>query len=438
VVMGPGEEVVGSLALDAPVPVPPAMVPPPAESRAASWNAQLGVLWFAQASVMMGATFVFPFLPLMVRTVGVTDPGAVALWSGLLIAGSQLAQTGSAPLWGRVADRVGRKPMLMRSQFGLALLLALTALAPNVYYLLAMRVCVGLFAGNIATSNALVASLAPRDRLVHSLGVLQSGQYVGTMAGPALGAIFVPAFGIRPAFVVAAVLPLIGGTAMTLVVRESFQRPQRGAVRPKTRGVVRDAGVLRPLVTLLVMALLTQSVGIALATALPLRVTSLAGVAHAASAVGIAASLQAACAGAAALTVSRVVRRHSHRMVLTALPLCAAVVFALVATSSSLGELFLLVGLGGATTGAMLPSINALIGHVAPPEVRAELFGYSASASAVGGGVTPLLSGFLVARFGTPAPFLMVTVLELVLAGWAVRRLDFASSLQEARPEPVV
>jgi hypothetical protein len=60
------------------------------------------------------------------------------------------------------------------------------------------------------------------------------------------------------------------------------------------------------------------------------------------------------------------------------------------------------------------------------------MYGYSASAMALGGGSAPLLSGLLVARFGTPAPFLMVGALELVLAAWAFVRLGGRSGLHSS------
>jgi MFS transporter, DHA1 family, multidrug resistance protein len=408
---------------------PAAVVATVTSARSPSWNAQLGVMWFGQCCTLSGATFVFPFLPLMVRTVGVQDPGAVALWTGVLVASSQLAQTGAAPFWGRVADRLGRKPMVVRAMLGLGCIMIATGLAPNVYFLLAMRILTGMFAGNVAASNALVATIAPRERLTHSLGVLQSGYYVGTMAGPALGALFVPAFGMRPAFFVAAAFPLISGVAVILAIREPFQRRTPGTVRTKTRGVIRDAGIGRPLVSLLVMAMLTQSIGVGMSAALPLRAGALAGSAHVAAAVGTAAALQACCAALAALAVSRMMRRYRYRQVLTVLPVLAALSYALIAAAPSFAVMLLLVALGGLAAGGMLPSINALLGSVAPPAVRAEMYGYSASAMALGGGSAPLLSGLLVARFGTPAPFLMVGALELVLAAWAFVRLGGRSGL---------
>jgi DHA1 family multidrug resistance protein-like MFS transporter len=328
--------------------------------------------------------------------------------------------------------------MVVRATFALGILMAITGLAPNVYVLVGTRVLTGVFAGSIAATNALVAGLAPRGQLTHSLGVLQSGYYIGTMSGPALGAVFVPIFGIRNAFFVAASMPLLAGFAVLVSIRENFVRRPRGVLRERTRHLIGEAGIMRALVSLMVMALLVQSIGIGLSAALPLRVGTLAGV-NVAAAVGAAAALQACCAAIAALTVSRLTRRFTYRVALSLLAFCAAVSYGLIALAGTLAPMLLLVGLGGLFAGGMLPSINALLGTVAPAGVRAELFGYNASAMAAGGAVAPLLSGVLAARFGTPAPFLMVAALEASLAAWAFVRLGGRSGLPSSpRPVPVI
>jgi len=410
-----------------------------AAGRAAAppWRTQIGVLWFSQFCVLSGATFVFPFLPILVRTVGVRDPAAVALWTGAAVAASQLAQAFAAPLWGRLADRVGRKPMLVRATFALAILLIATGLSPNVYFLVLFRALTGVFAGSVAATNALVSTIAPREKLTHSLGVLQSGYYIGTMSGPALGALFVSGFGVRPAFFVAAVMPALAGIGVSTLIREQFTRRPPGTRRRGTKVVLREAGVLKPLLTLVVMALLAQGVGIGLSAALPLRAGALAGSAHAAEAVGGAATLQACCAAVAALSVARVSRRFSYRAVLTSLALLGALGYGLVAVAPSFAVMLLCISVGGLAVGGMLPSINAMLGTVAPAEVRAEVFGYSASAMAAGGGTAPLLAGLLAARFGTPAPFVMVAGIDLALAAWALKRLGPRSGLPASpRPTP--
>src|SRR5207302_11082502 len=106
--------------------------------------------------------------------------------SGALIAVTQVTLAATAPLWGRIADRYGRKPMLVRAQAGAGLVLILTGLSPNIWLLFAARALQGAAAGTISANTALVASSAPRERVSQSIGILQSGSYIGTTVRPGL------------------------------------------------------------------------------------------------------------------------------------------------------------------------------------------------------------------------------------------------------------
>jgi DHA1 family multidrug resistance protein-like MFS transporter len=87
----------------------------------------------------IGFSFSSPFLPLLVRHLGVTEPHAVALWSGVLIGLGPLSAVIASPLWGRLADRVGGRVLLLRTVFGFAVLNALSAMAADVWQLAVLR-----------------------------------------------------------------------------------------------------------------------------------------------------------------------------------------------------------------------------------------------------------------------------------------------------------
>jgi MFS transporter, DHA1 family, multidrug resistance protein len=396
---------------------------PPEGPDPAAWTRQLIILWAGGCATIGGATFVFPFLPLMVDTVGVHDPGAIALWSGGLVAITQVALAVFAPLWGRIADRVGRKPMLVRAMIGGGLTFMAAGFAPNIYVLFALRFAQGALAGTISANTALVASTAPRDRVAHSLGVVQSASYVGTTLGPALGAVLVPILGIRAAFGVAGIFPLVAAAGVAFGVHEKFTPPPRIPRPPKATVAIREAGVTRSVVTLVVMALLAQSVGSGLAPALPLRAGALVDHDHAAVGIGAVFALQAGCAAIAALSVSRVARYFGYREILITAALWGGLFYGLLGVASSMPVLLLCAGLGGLAAGSVMPAVNTLLGRVSPAVVRAEVFGYSASSMAVGGAVSPIVSTGLVARYGTGAPFFMVAGIEVALAGWAAVRV---------------
>src|SRR5260221_14655675 len=125
------------------------------------WSTQLGVLWIGQALTVMGSSFVMPFMPLLLVSTGVSG-SAIALWTGAM---ATLTQTGMAvfsPIWGRLADRTGRKPMMVRAIFGAGVTTIGIALSPNVYVMAVMFFARGSLAGVLSPGGAAGAPPAPR------------------------------------------------------------------------------------------------------------------------------------------------------------------------------------------------------------------------------------------------------------------------------------
>lgn len=123
-----------------------------------SWQKNLYVIAIAEFVVIMGFSFVTPFMPLFIQELGNFTSKEAAFWAGIATGSSGIAMFLSAPVWGIVADRWGRKPMLLRAQFGSSIVLALAGLSPNVYCLTGLRFAQGLLSGTVAAASALVAA----------------------------------------------------------------------------------------------------------------------------------------------------------------------------------------------------------------------------------------------------------------------------------------
>jgi len=93
--------------------------------------------------VIMGFSFVNPFMPLFIQELGNFTNQQAAFWAGIATSVSGIAMFFSAPIWGIVADRWGRKPMVLRAMFGAGTVLALIGLAPDIYYVIALRFAQG-------------------------------------------------------------------------------------------------------------------------------------------------------------------------------------------------------------------------------------------------------------------------------------------------------
>lgn len=140
-----------------------------------NWKLNLVVLWFGNFLVMAGMTMIIPFLPLYIQELGITDPDAVAMWAGVIFAGNFITSFFFQPLWGKLADRHGRKVMLLRSGFGMAIVILLMGFAGNVWHLLLLRVLNGTISGFVPAAVALLSATTPREKLGFSMGTLQSG-----------------------------------------------------------------------------------------------------------------------------------------------------------------------------------------------------------------------------------------------------------------------
>lgn len=147
-----------------------------------SWKRTFIFAFFAQFLGIVGISFATPFLPFFVGELGVSEGGAQAFWAGIVLASGAVAYAVFAPVWGIVADRIGRKAMVCRAMFGAAAAVLLMSFATTVPQMILFRVIQGIFSGTLAASIALVASVTPLNliRIRH----LQSTCPFGSLRQP--------------------------------------------------------------------------------------------------------------------------------------------------------------------------------------------------------------------------------------------------------------
>src|SRR5256884_8718392 len=141
-----------------------------------------------------------------------------------------------SPIWGVVADRFGRKSMLMRAMVGAALTVSLMGFARGPIDLVVLRMLQGASSGTIAAATALVASGTPRSRVGWALGVLTSAVAVGSALGPLVGGLAAAAVGVRAGFWAGGVLLALATLPVLLVVREvPVKRSEEGEATRSAR-----------------------------------------------------------------------------------------------------------------------------------------------------------------------------------------------------------
>jgi DHA1 family multidrug resistance protein-like MFS transporter len=169
---------------------------------------------------MIGMSMVIPFLPLYVKDLGVTDPSELKRWSGLVMSGVFITAVIATPIWGWLGDRVGKKKMVIRAIFGLALSQFLIGLSSDVFELFLFRMLQGTLSGFIAAALALVSSNTPKEKSGYAIGFLASSTAAGNMLGPFVGGMLADAFGYRNVFFITSVLCFISGMLVMFFVKE--------------------------------------------------------------------------------------------------------------------------------------------------------------------------------------------------------------------------
>jgi len=383
------------------------------------WQQTLMVTAVAQSFSIMGFAFVTPFLPLYIQQLGIHGTAKVTLWAALLSGLVALGQASASPVWGALADRYGRKIMVVRAAASGAVLVGLMGVVGNIYELLALRLLAGIFTGTVAASQALVASQTPKNRLGFVLGVMQTAVFTGSSLGPLMGGVTAELVGFRPTFGIAA------GFLMTCALLVLFfaheQRPERVPKedRPKLFAGMRQVLLIGGVPPMIASIFAVQFAVTQVYPILPQFVEQLQGHAgHAAAVTGVILAGAGVAGAISATSTGWFADRLGHKRVLVAaatMAACVSIPQSFVQTTWQLGLLRVFDGLA---LGGMLPSAGAMLAGLVPQERRATVYGLSAAAVSLGFGGGPLISAAIVAVGGFRPVFFSAAFLLAVVAIW--------------------
>lgn len=384
---------------------------PIAESGSVHWRRNLYVCLFGAFTTILSMTLLLPFLPIYVKHLGVTSPAAIVQWSGAAFSITFLAAGLVAPLWGKLADRYGRKLILMRASLGMALAMSAMGLAHNVYQLVLLRLLVGLAGGYASGAMILVATQTPKSRTGWALGTLSTGVLAGNLLGPLVGGILPGAVGIRNTFFLAGGIIFVAFLATSFLIREDKTHAQRKAGRHvgSAWALIPDR---RPVLAMLLTALLLLLANMSVEPIITVYVAQL--VPDSSKVVLVAGIVMSAAAFGSILAAPRIGRladRIGHWKVVIACLFAAAVLLIPQAFVTAGWQLILLRFLMGMALAGLLPCITALIRHSVPDAVSGNILGYSQSAQYAGQVSGPLLGAVLGAHFGMRVVFLATSAL---------------------------
>lgn len=382
------------------------------------WQRNLAVLWIAQTLTILAFSVFFPFLPLYIQFLGVSGEVEAAQWAGVIGAASALSLTAAQPIWGSLGDRWGRKPMVMRSMIGAAIVTALTGVVTSPEQLLAMRLLQGAVSGTVAAATALVATTTPGRKLGFAMGLMQVAIFVGMSVGPLLGGLIADHLGYRVSFFVAAALMLVGAVIVGTLVTERFTPPTPGERR---RGILAEGRSLMAIALFPVMVgtiFLLQFGNTVVTPILSLFIAGLSGGENPATAAGMVMAATGVSSAISALLLGRLGDRIGHMIIVTVCLAGSAICCFPQAQVYQVWELLALRALLGLFLGGLMPGANALVASIVPRERRGAAFGLTAAASALAHGVGPLSGAAIATWWDMRAVFVATGALYALAFGW--------------------
>ncbi|CAI1499287.1 Tetracycline resistance protein, class C [Serratia quinivorans] len=379
-----------------------------------AWKLNLISVWLGCFFTGLAMSQILPFLPLYVEQLGVSGHQSLSIWSGLVFSGTFLVSALVSPLWGSLADRKGRKLMLLRASLGMAVVIALQGMVTNVYQLFALRALMGLTSGYIPNAMALVASQVPRDKSGWALGTLSTGPVTGVIVGPLLGGLMADHLGLRVVFFVTAVLMFVSFLITLFLIKERHIEVKK-ADRLSGKAVFRSLPYPALIVTLFVSTLMIQLANSSISPILTLFIKDLSG--DSGNLAFISGMIAAVPGVAALMSAPRLGRLGDRigtaRILLAALGL-TTVLFAIMAWVETPLQLGILRFLLGFADGALMPAVQTLLLKYSSDQVTGRIFGYNQSFMYLGNVVGPLIGSGVSALMGFRWVFVVTAVLVLI------------------------
>lgn len=398
-------------------------------------SAAMPILFSVVLIDLIGFGLVIPLLPFYAVRFAASAPEVT--W---LMATYSIAQLVAAPFWGRLSDRVGRRPVLMASMAASAAAYVWLGAANALWMLFAARALAGLCAGNIAAAQAYIADITTPEQRAHGIGMIGAAFGLGFIFGPALGGFLA---GNNPATAdlqipawVAASLSAAALCGVLFGLRESHPPERRGLASPPGRAAMILDALRRPVLSRLILIFFLVILAFAAMESI-FALWALRQLDWGPQTVGYVFAylglLSAVMQGGLTRILTK--RFREERLLLAGLVL---LVLGLVAVPFAHGLVFLAAAFAFLAIGLGLvqPALNSLISTRAARGEQGQVLGVTQSVGSLARIVGPPFAGYLFAGFGRGSPFLggaLIVALALLLA---LNLFGGVGAAPLAEPEP--
>jgi DHA1 family multidrug resistance protein-like MFS transporter len=406
------------------------------------WERNQYVVVLAVALAFASFELTQPFIPLYIRTLGADDLAEAAFWSGLVAGIAPLCAAVMGPFWGSLADRYGRKPMVLRALIFISVMQFASAFVPSVQWLLAARVMMGLFAGFTSMAMALAISVSPRERMPQAIGLVQAAQIAPAAIGPLIGGLLSDTFGLRTSFMITGLMLIVPAALLNFMVKESFQpsTPDRSSAKPRgAAGSLLQLCVIPGFAAALAILFVARFTERALPPILPLYLIELeTPSAQLATITGVVVAAGALAATCSSIIYGRRSRPDNTRRLLIIALAGGAVCAVLLGLARDWTEVVVLRVLLGLLAGGTMSLAYTMGARLAPSERSGLTLSVLASCGMLGGAISPILAG-VIGQVSLRVVFMATAVAYLAAVGLAalptLRRAPAPAAEPVAEPE---
>lgn len=355
---------------------------------------------------LLGFGIIIPLLPFYAETFGAT-----ALTVGMLSTSFSLMQFLFAPIWGRLSDRIGRRPIILVGLFGSFLSYLVFGLASSLTLLFVARIFAGIAGANIPTAQAVIADVTTPKNRAKGMGLVGAAFGMGFVFGPALGGVL-SRFGPSTPMWCASALCFANFAAAWLLLPESRTPAPHAESLGRLAAFRRAAGHPQLLLLLGLYFVVTVSFSGFEAT---FALFSERRFGFTAASIGwVFTFIGVVLAVVQGILVGKVVKRVGEARLISAATLLIAISLGLVPFSGTVPLLMMTLGALALGMGCNGPSLSSMVSKLSDPNDQGGILGLASSLASLGRVVGPAWGGFLFDRFGMTMPYLSAAAIMLI------------------------
>jgi DHA1 family multidrug resistance protein-like MFS transporter len=351
------------------------------------------IAWIGTFMAGMAFSEAMPFLALYIMQISHFNQAQVSFYAGISYAASYLVVILVSPIWGKIADQHGRKPMLLRTAAGMGIVIILLSCVTNIWQIIILRLCQGLFDGYTPSVIALIAAETPLEERSVVISKLSTGYIIGGLMGPLIGGVLATIFSIRMTFFITGIILLCVAFISVYGIQENFQKINTSPTE-KLASSKKESVWTVPILILLSATMLIQFVESAIIPYVSLMIKDLLFSEHYLTIMtGIVSALPGVATAVFATFIGKMSSHFGTLKILKLCELAAIIIYALLGMTTSLmffAGLRFLIGIANA---GMTPMIQVLLSKAS--NRLSTVFSMSLSAQSLGSLAGSILGAYL-------------------------------------------